>query len=136
MARTKESEIAGKQGQRKPTSGGKTPRKNLVTSTNARVEKTKKRRFRPGTVALREIRRYQKSGDLLIRRLPFERMVREIVQNEEHSPNLRVQSSAINALQVSQRLLSLNAPIWMDTSNYVASSRPSRFVPLECKTRN
>ena len=36
------------------------------------------RRFRPGTVALREIRRYQKSTDLLIRKLPFQRIVREI----------------------------------------------------------
>ena len=38
----------------------------------------RKRRFRPGTVALREIRRYQRSTELLIRRLPFQRLVREI----------------------------------------------------------
>ena len=36
----------------------------------------KKRRFRPGTVALREIRKYQRSTDLLIRKLPFSRLVR------------------------------------------------------------
>lgn len=35
----------------------------------------KKRRFRPGVVALREIRRYQKSTDLLIAKLPFSRVV-------------------------------------------------------------
>ena len=35
----------------------------------------KKRRFRPGTVALREIRKYQKSTDLLLRKLPFARLV-------------------------------------------------------------
>ena len=35
---------------------------------------------RPGTVALREIRKYQKSTELLIRKLPFQRLVREIVQ--------------------------------------------------------
>lgn len=35
----------------------------------------KKRRYRPGTVALREIRKYQKSTDLLIQKLPFSRIV-------------------------------------------------------------
>ena len=39
----------------------------------------KPRRFRPGTVALREIRRYQKSSELLIKKLPFQRLVREVV---------------------------------------------------------
>jgi histone H3 len=41
----------------------------------------KPHRFHPGTVALREIRKYQKSTDLLIRRLPFQRLVREITQD-------------------------------------------------------
>ena len=40
----------------------------------------KPHRFRPGTVALREIRRYQKTTELLIRKLPFQRLVREIAQ--------------------------------------------------------
>jgi histone H3/H4 len=53
-------------------------------------------RFRPGTVALREIRRYQKSADLLIRRLPFQRIVREIAQSKGE---FRFQASAILALQ-------------------------------------
>jgi histone H3 len=57
----------------------------------------KPRRFRPGTVALREIRRYQKSTDLLIRKLPFQRLVREIAQ--EFKTDLRFQSTAILALQ-------------------------------------
>ena len=39
------------------------------------------RRYRPGTVALREIRKYQKSTELLLRRLPFQRLVREIAQD-------------------------------------------------------
>lgn len=42
-------------------------------------------RFRPGTVALREIRRYQRSADLLIRKLPFQRLVREIAQDYKAS---------------------------------------------------
>eukprot|EP00959_Pyramimonas_sp_CCMP1952_P442067 9254329-Pyramimonas_sp.AAC.1 len=40
-----------------------------------------KHRFRPGTVALREIRKYQKSTDLLLRKLPFIRLCREISNN-------------------------------------------------------
>ena len=54
-------------------------------------------RFRPGTVALREIRRYQKSTELLIRRLPFQRLVREIAQ--DFKSDLRFQSFALAALQ-------------------------------------
>ena len=50
-----------------------------------------------GTVALREIRRYQKSTDLLIRKLPFQRLVREIAQ--DFKSDLRFQGSAVLALQ-------------------------------------
>jgi len=50
-------------------------------------------RYKPGTVALREIRRYQKSTELLIRKLPFQRLVREIAQ--DFKTDLRFQSSAI-----------------------------------------
>jgi histone H3/H4 len=57
----------------------------------------KVRRFRPGTVALREIRRYQKSTELLIRKRPFQMLVREIAAN--FSTNLRFQSTALLALQ-------------------------------------
>uniref|UniRef100_A0A8C9QUP7 H3.Y histone 1 n=1 Tax=Scleropages formosus TaxID=113540 RepID=A0A8C9QUP7_SCLFO len=52
---------------------------------------------RPGTVALREIRRYQKSTELLIRKLPFQRLVREIAQ--DFKTDLRFQGAAIGALQ-------------------------------------
>ena len=55
-------------------------------------------RYRPGTVALREIRRYQKSTELLIRKLPFQRLVREIAQNIMKT-DIRFQSRAIMALQ-------------------------------------
>ncbi|KAI5092567.1 histone H3.3 [Silurus meridionalis] len=56
-----------------------------------------KHRVAPGTVALREIRRYQKSTELLIRKLPFQRLVREIAQ--DFKTDLRFQSAAIGALQ-------------------------------------
>ena len=54
-------------------------------------------RYRPGTVALREIRRYQKSTELLIRKLPFQRLVHEITQ--DFKTDLRFQSAAVMALQ-------------------------------------
>jgi len=69
------------------------------------VAPLKKRRFRPGTVALREIRKYQKSTDLLVQKLPFSRLVREITvemttdTNFKDSGDLRWQSSALLALQ-------------------------------------
>ena len=54
-------------------------------------------RYRPGTVALREIRHYQKSTELLIRKLPFNRLVRKIAQ--DFKTDLRFQAQVIGALQ-------------------------------------
>uniref|UniRef100_A0A673HCQ2 Histone H3 n=1 Tax=Sinocyclocheilus rhinocerous TaxID=307959 RepID=A0A673HCQ2_9TELE len=93
MARTKQTA-------RKST-GGKAPRKQLATkaarkSAPATGGVKKPHRYRPGTVALREIRRYQKSTELLIRKLPFQRLVREIAQ--DFKTDLRFQSSAVMAL--------------------------------------
>jgi hypothetical protein len=72
------------------STGGKAPRKQLATKqarkTAASTGGVKKpHRFRPGTVALREIRRYQKSTELLIRKLPFQRLVREIAQGTSYA---------------------------------------------------
>ncbi|KAG7136524.1 histone H3-like centromeric protein hH3v like [Verticillium longisporum] len=59
-----------------------------------------KRRYRPGTVALREIRKYQSSTDLLLRKLPFARLVREIAMScRPRDEEMRWQSQAILALQ-------------------------------------
>ncbi|KAG5185096.1 histone H3 [Tribonema minus] len=55
------------------------------------------RRLRPGALALREIRMYQKSTELLIRKLPFQRLVKEVAQ--ELKPGLRMQGGAVMALQ-------------------------------------
>ncbi|GAA50485.1 histone H3 [Clonorchis sinensis] len=57
----------------------------------------KPHRYRPGTVALRETRRYQKSTELLIRKLSFQGLVRKIAQ--DFKTDLRFQSSAVSALQ-------------------------------------
>ncbi|XP_044168437.1 histone H3-like [Acropora muricata] len=90
-----------KQTARKST-GGKAPRKQLATkaarkSAPATGGVKKPHRYSSGTVALREIRRYQKSTELLIRKLPFQRLVREIAQ--DFKTDLRFQSSAVLALQ-------------------------------------
>jgi histone H3 len=94
MARTKQTA-------RKST-GGKAPRKQLATkhalkSIPAAGGVKKPHRFRPGTVALREIRKYQKSTELMIRKAPFQRLVREIAQ--DFKKDLRFQSTAVLALQ-------------------------------------
>ena len=57
----------------------------------------KPHRYRPGTMSLREIHQYQKSTKLLIRRLPFQRLVREIAQDLKGRVNFA--SGAILALQ-------------------------------------
>ena len=108
MARTKQTA-------RKST-GGKAPSKGAVFSAarraaltdavvrsarrnapapNTRVKKVHK--FRPGVKALQEIRKYQRNTNLLIRKLPFQRLVREIVQ--DINPKLRLQSHALAAIQ-------------------------------------
>ncbi len=94
MARTKQTA-------RKST-GGKAPRKQLAVKAARKTAPAngnfkKPHRFRPGTAALREIRKYQKSTELLIRKLPFQRLVREIAM--DFQSDLRWQNSAIIALQ-------------------------------------
>jgi histone H3 len=92
MARTKQTA--------RKTTGGKSPRalekyqrKNMPSAGKVK----RPHRYRPGTIALREIRKYQNSTNLLIRKLPFQRLVREIAQ--EYILDLRFQSTAILALQ-------------------------------------
>ena len=57
-----------------------------------------KRRYKPGTVALREIRKYQKSTELLLRRLPFARLVKEI-SNDYTRDSFRWTAEGVMALQ-------------------------------------
>merc|ERR1712086_1123418 len=82
------------------SAGGKHPRKHIAAkAATKKVAGGVKRahRFRPGTVALRDIRKFQKSTELLIRKLPFQRLVRDIAGNFKN--DLRFQSSAVPALQ-------------------------------------
>jgi histone H3 len=85
------------------STGGKVPPQQLAAKAarknpvhNAAPSK-KPHRYKPGTVALREIRRYQKSTELLIRKLPFQRLAREIATGFKY--DMRFQSSALGALQ-------------------------------------
>ena len=68
------------------------------TKKPSRGSVRKPRRFRPGTVALREIRKYQKSTELLIRKIPFQRLVREVV-HQLKGTDYKFQSTALLALQ-------------------------------------
>ena len=96
MARTKQT------AQKMILENGTAPRKVLAQlaarkATDTTVSKKKERRFRLGTLALREIRKYQKSSELLIPKLPFQRLVREVA--DAFKANVRFQSHAILALQ-------------------------------------
>ena len=91
--------------------GGKTPRKifntknpgSIKAQKAARKRKTgyteqkKKRRFRPRTVALWEIRRYQKSTELLIRKLPFRWLIQQIMHH--FRADFWIASAVVGALQ-------------------------------------
>jgi len=96
MARTKQT--AHK------STGGKAPRKHIAAKA-ARMKKAvpmpggvpKRHRYRPGTVALQQIRKYQKSTELLLRKMPFQRLVREIAQ--DFKTDLRFTASAVAAMQ-------------------------------------
>ena len=76
------------------TKGKKSP----AARRRQKGQQEKPHRYRPGTVALQEIRRYQKSTELLIRKLPFQRLVQELAQ-DLGKKDIRFQSGAIMALQ-------------------------------------
>lgn len=104
MARTKSQTHPGAH----RSTSGKAPRKHIAAKALAQAKAAaaasaaasggvkKAHRFRPGTVALRQIKKYQKSTDLLVQKLPFARLVREIAQ--DCKTDLRFQASAIAAL--------------------------------------
>jgi histone H3 len=125
MARTKQTA-------RKST-GGKLPKKQ--TPPNKSSKKTasltsdvkKVHRFKPGTVALREIRKFQKSTDLLIRKLPFQRLVRELAQDFRN--DLRFQSSAVLALQESSEAYLVN--LFEDTNLCAIHAKRVTIMPKD-----
>ena len=97
MVRTKETVAIG--GARPSARKSKSPRKSIL-SASAAVRTPPKGRYRPGQRALKEIRHYQKSTELLIRKLPFARLVREVQESVTTLGKVyRWQAQAILALQ-------------------------------------
>ncbi len=85
------------------STGGKPPRLHLATkaaqaSTQKVIAMRKPHRWRPGTVAAREVHKFQKTTNLLIRKAPFQCLVRELALKFGRS-DLRMQSTAVLALQ-------------------------------------
>ena len=98
MARTKQTA--------RKSMGGQANRLALASKTSYKTGPAvagvkKAHRYRPGVVALREIRKYQRSTELLIRKLPFQRLVREIARELKPEMDVRFQSMAILALHES-----------------------------------
>ena len=89
MARTKNHPY-------KSLGNGKRPSHSRLMKPQGRVRKVRK--FRPGTVALMQIRKYQRSTNLLIRKLSFQRLVKEVVL-QMFEQQYRFQSTALLALQ-------------------------------------
>jgi histone H3 len=58
----------------------------------------RRHRWRPGTVALRDIRRYQKTTNLLIPKIAISRVIKDITQNVLNKTTTRFQASAIEAI--------------------------------------
>ncbi|KAL7421523.1 centromeric DNA-binding histone H3-like protein cse4 [Cryptotrichosporon argae] len=101
MAREVDTPGRGRNTARKST-GGRAPRRSgPAAASPSRPAERRPHRYRPGTVALREIRQYQKSTDLLIAKLPFSRVVREVALSltTHNAGELRWQSSALLAIQ-------------------------------------
>merc|ERR1712039_805820 len=126
MARTKHTA-------RKHT-GTKHPRKHIAHKAAAKKTAStggvkKPHRFRPGTVALREIRRFQKSTELLIRKLPFQRLVREIAS--EYRSELRFQSSAVLALQEASEAYMVG--LFEDTNLCAIHAKRVTIMPKDMK---
>ena len=84
-------------------------------------------RYRPGTVALQEIRRYQKTGELLIRKLPFARLVREIAQ--DFKTDLRFQREAIATLQEAAEAYLVG--LFEDTNLYAIHAKRVTIAPKD-----
>jgi histone H3 len=139
MARTKQTA--------RLSAGGKAPRKQLNGKAAAmeayereRRQKARKTapgtgglkvkgRYRPGVVALKEIRKYQKSTDMLIPKLPFHRLVREIAQN--FKADLRFQSTAILALQEASE--SYITGLFEDTNLLAIHAKRVTIMPKDMK---
>ncbi len=134
MARTKESsrKVSGKVprkgiASKGKKSGSKKAKKAAGASGSSSSGVKKPFRFRPGTVALREIRRYQKGTELLLRKAPFQRLVREIAVSGKEG--LRFQSSAVLAIQEATEAHMVN--LFADTCLCAIHGRRVTIMPKD-----
>merc|ERR1711918_245659 len=88
----------------------------------------KTKRSRPGTKALREIKKYQKSTELLLRKLPFQRLVREIAH--ESNADLYFQSQALHALQEAAETYLVG--VFEDTNLAAIHGKRVTIMPRDC----
>jgi histone H3 len=129
MARVKQ--IARKNG-----AASKSARKNL---TIVKDTLPAPHRWRPGTVAIRKIKKYQKSTELLLRKLPFSRLVREICADIEPGPKYRFTKSAFAALQHMSEAYMVG--VFQDCQDYALHARrvtidiPDMKLTIEKRTR-
>ena len=93
--RIKRLEKLKEENQKRPQCIKERKRKQLKAIRDEKLEK--QRKTQRGIQALKEIQKYQKGSNLLIQRVPFQRLVKEIVQKQWES--LKLQSSAVLALQ-------------------------------------
>ena len=104
MARSKQtarkSTTAAKPFEHKQLKTKRTAEKKTTEKGDKVKTKKNKRRHRPGELALKEIRRYQATTTTLIRKLPFQRLVREITMALTPEQDFRIQPGALEALQV------------------------------------
>lgn len=142
MARTKQTAVkreSAKQvitiagttssGSRKEEGVAATAKAAAVAGSSA-TKVRKPHRFHPGTVALREIRKYQKSTDLLIRRLPFQRLVREITQDVcLVSKDYRFRHEAMLALQEAAEAYLVG--VFEDTNLCALHARRVTIIPKD-----
>lgn len=106
---------------------GKVSRKQIPCKTPYLIKSRRAHRYRPGTVALREIRTYQKSSELLIKKLPFQKLVREIAH--EYAQNLRFQASAVLAIQESAEAYLIG--LFEDTNECAMHAKRITIMPKD-----
>ena len=130
MARTKQS------------TGGKAPRKQIATKAARKSVPTaggkKPHRYRPGTVAEREVKAYQRSTELLIRKSPFQRLVRMIVFERFKKTKLRFSMNAMLALQeaLENYLVGLLEDANWSKAHAKRATLMSKDIGLACGIRN
>ena len=126
MARTKQT------ARRQMLIIGKMPRKSISNKAARRISPLqlaikKPHRYRPGTVAIREIRKFQKSTDLLIRKLPFQRLVKEIAS--KYKSEIRFQSQAVLALQEASEAYLVG--LFEDTNLFAIHAKRVTIMPKD-----